>query len=35
MFVENEIMIIRKLTCPILPPLKKIYEDSNYYYMTF
>jgi serine/threonine protein kinase len=34
-FVDNEILITRKLTCPILPPLSKLYEDENYIYMTY
>ncbi|KAL4500629.1 hypothetical protein ABPG72_003053 [Tetrahymena utriculariae] len=34
-FVENEISILRRITCNLLPKLKKVYEDDNYIYLTF
>lgn len=34
-FLEYEIQILRNLRCSLLPTLKKIYEDENYFYMTF
>jgi len=34
-FVNQEIQIYRKIQSPLLPTLKKIYEDENYIYMTF
>ena len=34
-FLDNEIQILRNTKCTLLPMLKKIYEDENYFYMTF
>ncbi|EAR90933.1 Serine/Threonine kinase domain protein (macronuclear) [Tetrahymena thermophila SB210] len=34
-FVNQEIQIFRRIQSPLLPRLKKIYEDESYIYMTF
>lgn len=35
MFIEQEISIMRRIQAPIIPPLKKIYEDESYIYLTY
>jgi serine/threonine protein kinase len=34
-FVDCEIECHRRIVCPLMPTLKKVYEDDNYIYLTF